>query len=218
MGFSHGSGLWGQGAHGARPPCPSIRPAWALPAAHRYPALLTFPCSPERDRLASALCGHSRSRAAVAYRARTRTSHLVVTGRRGLGLMERCFTNCANKTALQRRASRLSILLVSPQGERAGEELHAGRLPAESATGFSVPWASFSLTIKGDKVPDRRSEPAHVCSVGFCMVMEGKSKFYVYGCSARMCACVPHAFWCPRRPRKGVFDALELELEPVKSL
>lgn len=77
------------------------------------------------------------------------------------------------------------------------------RPPAASAPGISVPWASFSLTIKGNKAPGRRSEPAHVCSVGFCMVMEGKSEFYVYGCSARMCACAAHAFWSPRRPRKG---------------
>lgn len=48
-------------------------------------------------------------------------------------------------------------------------------LPVASDTGISIPWASFFLTIKGNKAPRIDSQPVPMCSVGFCMFMEGKS-------------------------------------------
>lgn len=51
------------------------------------------------------------------------------------------------------------------------------------------------------------------------MFMEGNlSKFYVCWCSACMCACAHMCSGLRGGKDEGVLDALELELEPVKSL
>lgn len=84
--------------------------------------------------------------------------------------MGRCFTNCANKPALERAqvgVEALRYFCWSARG-RAGEELI--RLPVAFAAGVSIPWASFPLTINLSIVD---SQPVHMCFVGFCVFVEG---------------------------------------------
>lgn len=139
------------------------------------------------------LCGHIRSRAAVAYRARTRTSHFVVTGRRGLRLVERCFTNCANKTALGRAQVGIKALQSFCRSAGQGRGLEKSAMPARlpAATGVSIPWASVSLTIKGNKAPAPstrlRAWPRVLCRI---LYVHGGENFVSFMWTGVLLACV----------------------------
>lgn len=69
----------------------------------------------------------------------------------------------------------LQYFLLVGKGKGLEKSKMLSHLPVASDTGISIPWASFFLTIKGNKAPRIDSQPVPMCSVGFCMFMEGKS-------------------------------------------